>query len=219
MLWQSKYFTQLPDGSFVLKSIVYCNECRMRKSIEDKMDDVIPICPWKVYVKIWWIFPVDIDKPFEIEVKLYRIYICNSEQISDYAICSASPAYIKIPLATGIFQYFPIDKKIGYKFFFLNDVKLFFQPWKNTFSWCFVPVANAFVTEFFYQLKIQPFISGIGFFVFWFLFGKIKLYGTLLEQLGWVGDQLWVVLVKHFKFLNGKHHVVRAALFFGWQLA
>ena len=79
MFGKAKYFTEFTYRCTVLKSIVDGNECRMGESFKNKIDDIISITPRKVKVKVWRSFSIKINESFKIQIKFYRINICNSE--------------------------------------------------------------------------------------------------------------------------------------------
>ena len=75
----------------------------MLKAVKDKIGDIIPVTPGKINVKIRWIFSVQIDESFKIEIKLYGVYICDTQEVGYNAVGSAPSANIIIILASGIF--------------------------------------------------------------------------------------------------------------------
>ena len=79
MFGKAKYFTEFTYSRTVLKSIIDGNECRMGESFKNKINDIISITPRKVKVKVWRSFSIKINESFKIEIKFYRINICNSE--------------------------------------------------------------------------------------------------------------------------------------------
>ncbi len=67
------------------------------------MGDIIPVAPGKIKVKIRWIFSVQVDKSFKIEVQLNGVYIRNAQEVGNNTVGPASSANIIIVFTSGVF--------------------------------------------------------------------------------------------------------------------
>ena len=127
-----KYLSKFAENGVVLESIVCAEEadmllCAFVVLAKDVIDHFIAIFPREIKVKIWGIFAVEIDESLKIKIEFDRIYVRDTEAISDDAIGSrASSDMIEI-LVLRKGNDVIIDQKIGHKTLLLYQFELFFD--------------------------------------------------------------------------------------------
>ena len=124
---QAKDFTELPHRCAVLKRIVNRNQCRVLKTLENKIGHIVAVGPRKIQIKIWRIGTVQVDKALKIQIQIDGVHIGNAQQVGNQAIGTTTAPHIKITFAAGVAQDFPVDQEIGHKAFLIDDFSLFFK--------------------------------------------------------------------------------------------
>ena len=212
--------SQFTDDRTVLKGDIGTQKTHVRKAIEDEADDVVPVGPGEIDIKVRWIGPIQIDEALKVEVQLYGVHVRDAHQVGHDAVGATPPPHIKISPAPGILDNAPVDQEIGNELFLPDDLQFLLQTRQHLLVRIGVTIAQVAIADVLHQTVIKRLIPSIALQVVVPVCPtEFKAHPATLEQRSCLIDQPGKFTELRAELVLGDEAIrSRGTLFFG-QLA
>ena len=133
---------------------------------KDVVNHLVAFFPGIVNVEIGWAGTFRIEETLEIQIKLNRINIGDTQTIGHHAVGTAAAAHVVKTARHGIADHIPGDEKIGRKAKVINDGKLIGNPFARLFVVAAIAIGHPIKGQLVEQGTVVASAAGKGLSVF-----------------------------------------------------